>query len=421
MKHEPGTGITTLNPWGKGMNNRAAVRNLPDETVRNAVNVNFGPEDQIVCRSGMEKVLSAINPQGGFSCPMGQYFVEGFCLKQFNADNTATTLYAGVLGSTYAFDYENDVVYFSDGVINLKITDSGITNWGMTIPPTPLVYATAGAYGEGKYLAAYCWVDSAGVESGCSPLAAIDALDNSGFVFSNLPSIADPQVSTLRIYLSTANGQVLYHVADTTASTYTISAGRYDGGNVCESLFIYPPPPGRIIRHYNGRMCIADSYKNVWFSESFSPDRFRLGSNYLIFPESVDVMEPVTEGIFFVYGDRTDFYGIRMGVNPLDGVEDGFHISRKFDYGGVYGTGRPVPNTETVCWQSQRGTIIGTPEGECKNIQENNVAVDSAVSGALLLREKDGIRQIIASLKQPTTPSLAATSWIDAEIVRRGA
>ena len=124
-------------------------------------------------------------------------------------------------------------------------------------------------------------------------------------------------------------------------------------------------------------------------------------------------MEPVKNGIFFAYGNRTEFWA----GNP----EDGFEVIPKFEYGGVLGTGGPIPNSDNVAWQSQRGMVVGTPDGNCKNIQEENVAVESAVSGATLVREKDGIRQFIASLHQPTTSTMAASSWVDAEVIRRGA
>jgi hypothetical protein len=63
--------------------------------------------------------------------------------------------------------------------------------------------------------------------------------------------------------------------------------------------------------------------------------------------------------------------------------------------------------------------IIAGNGGACKNVQEENVATDSAVSGASLIRERNGLRQFIAALHQPTSSPLAATSWIDAEVIRR--
>lgn len=394
------------------MNNRASERALPPEAVRNAVNTIFVSPTQLVARQGMTRVLSALYPKGGFSCPLGSYFVEGHALKSFNSDNTSTVVYSGITGTEFAFWYFDSTVYFSDGVVCLKITESSVTQWGMSIPSTPIVSSITGTYAVGTYLVAYCWVDATGQESGCSSIVAIDIEDNSGFVFSALPALVANAVS-LRIYMSTANGKVLYHVADTTASSYTLTTGRYDGGNVCESMFLHPPPPGRLIGLYKGRAYVADSSGAVWYSEPFSYDRFRLADSYIQFPEVADVMLPVTNGIFFAYGNRTDFYA----GTP----EDGFDITMKFEYGGVFGTGKVISNTDNVCWQSQRGAIIGTPDGQCKNIQEANVAVDSAVSGASVILEQNGSRQFVAVLNQPAMSKFAAQSWFDMEVIRRNA
>ena len=415
MKHEYGR--TTLHPWGLGVNNRASDRALPEEAVRNAVNIDFISETELRSRKGMTKVYSALSTKSGYSCSLGMFFVEGPTLKKFDpTTGTATTVLPGVSAGHRTFDYFDGVLYFSDGYIAFKITASAVIQWGMIPPAAPVLSTTAGTYGEGVYLAACCWVDAAGVESGASPVTSVWATSASGIVFNNLPATSDPQVSALRLYLSTANGKEMYHVVDVSPGTvsYTTAAGRYDQGSVLENLFISPAPAGRIIRFYKGRAYVADTVGGVWYTEPFEYDHFNLMDNYLQFPSPVDIMEPVKDGIFFAYGDHTDFYA----GNP----EDGFDITSDiFNYGGVLGTGKRVPNSDNVCWQSQRGMVVGGQGGQCKNVQEANVAVESAVSGATLIREQDGVRQFIASLKQPTNSPLAATAWITAEQIRREA
>ena len=414
MRYE--RGLTTLSPWPRGMNNLTSDRGLPagdDGAVRNAVNVDFAGPEELYSRKGMRKVYSATNARFGFSCPLGEYIVEGTDLKKFNTNNTATLLRSGVLGTTCTFDYFNDVLYFSDGLLSLKITSSAAYQWGMSVPAAPILSGTAGIYGAGVYQACCAWVDANGVESGASPVSSITVTDNAGIVFT-LPTTTDPQVVATRLYLSTANGKEMYHVADTTAASYTVAAGRYDEGATAEHLFVSPAPAGSIIRIYKGRAYVADAYGTVWYSDPFELDHFRPGTNFLQFPEVVDIMEPVANGIFFAYGNQTDFYA----GTP----EDGFDIRNSvLNYGGVYGTGKKIPKTDpvTVSWQSQRGMVVGSSDGQCKNVQEANVAVDTAVSGASLIREQNGIRQYIVSLHQPTVSTLAAKSWIDAEVIRR--
>ena len=172
MKHEYGR--TTLHPWGLGVNNRASDRALPEEAVRNAVNIDFISETELRSRKGMTKVYSALSTKSGYSCSLGMFFVEGPTLKKFDpTTGTATTVLPGVSAGHRTFDYFDGVLYFSDGYIAFKITASAVIQWGMIPPAAPVLSTTAGTYGEGVYLAACCWVDAAGVESGASPVTSV--------------------------------------------------------------------------------------------------------------------------------------------------------------------------------------------------------------------------------------------------------
>lgn len=414
--------MVMIGPWQKGMNNLLSDHDLfkgngEDVVVscRNAVNVDFGDSGKAKRRKGFTKVHSAINTKGGYSCPAGMFFIEQLALKLFNSNHTSTVLFNGVYGSEYTFCYENGIVYFSDGIICLKITNGVVTPWGMSNPPPPVLLGTAGSYGGGLYQAALCWVDADGVESGASDIARISLDSNSGVKFINLPS-GTTGAAYLRLYLSMPDGKELYHVADVTPglTEYQISSGRYDEGNTLEHLFVSPPPAGRIIGFYKGRMYVADATGIVWYSDPFEPSHFRTSpaNNYILFPSPVDIMIPVTNGIFFAYGNHTDFYA---------GTPDaGFDIIPKFQYGGVFGTGKKIPNSDNVCWQSQRGFVIGAADGSAKNIQEENVAPDSAEFGAGVIVERDGNKQFITSLSNTSASPLAANSWITAEVLRRG-
>ncbi len=267
----------------------------------------------------------------------------------------------------------------------------------------------SGSYDPGVYQAAYSWVDSDGAESGASDIGSITLETETGIKFNSLPGII-PGASSLRIYLSTPNGSELYHVADTTESNYSLMAGDYDEGNTLDLMFVSAPPVGSIIRHYNGRAYIVTGHL-VWYSEPYSFSHFRLGESFLQFPDDVTVMEPVPGGIFFASNKETVFFS----GNP----EDGFTAIPKFEYGGIYGTSRRVPNSDDVIWMSQRGLVTGSANGTCTNKQEQNVATESGTSGATLIREQDGLRQVIASINNPTTSELTATSFIEAEIIRR--
>lgn len=398
--------MVELGPWTEGMNNRLPDNQLQRNQFRNGVNVDVTGSGSVRRRKGLTRVYSGF-PKNGYSCHLGAFFVENSTVKKFGTTMTDIQTVSGDV----CFHYLNGVLYFSDSVSAWKY-DGAVRRWGMAIPAAPVLFSAAGAYGAGYYLGAVCFVDNNGVESGASPLARILVNDNSGIVFTHLPTTSDPQVEYVRLYLSTANGNELYHVADVSlgTSSYSVLSGNYDEGITLEHQGIDPAPSGTLIRDYNGRLYVIDG--NVaWYTDPLEYDHFRLSSNYLVFPNNIDIFEPVSGGIFVAHGKVTEFHA----GNP----EDGFQVISLFDYGAVAGTGRSVPNSSNVMWQSVRGTVIGMPDGSAKNIQESNVAPDSGDAGTSLIREQDGIKQFVTVINNASMSGLAAKSFIDAEIVRR--
>ena len=397
-----------LGPLTQGMNNRAADHSLPEGTARNIVNADVDAVGRLRRRAGLTKVYPGVDVRDGYACPVGELFVESNNLMRLNADNTATRLQHGIVGPL-AYHYMLGRVYMSDSRNTYKLIDGYVHPWGLPRPPKPTLSGAAGTLPPGVYAAAIVGVDGDGLESGASEIATINLRQTGGIIFTNLPVLAG---QTVRLYLGTANGSELYHVADTGAASYTVAAPGYDDGATLETRGVSRPPVGRIIRDYKGRIYIADGTGLVWYSDVFRYDHFRLDEGYLMFPDPVVLMEPVTAGIFFATDKATWFYG--------GSPEEGFEIRQVFDYGAVFGTSVPRDDGSAM-WQSQRGAVIGGPDGSAQNVQEKQVAPDHATAGAAMIREENGMQQFIASLRGTRTNTLAARSWIDAEVVRRGA
>lgn len=168
-------------------------------------------------------------------------------------------------------------------------------------------------------------------------------------------------------------------------------------------------PAGSIVREFYGRMYIAVG-KVVWFTDPFMLGSVQKQRNFIQFPADVTIMEPVSGGIWFV-ADQTYFYA---GGGP-----DEFIPKPQLNYGAVPGTGIKVPYTNDVMWYSVRGAVVGTQDGQIKNIQEANIAAESGTVGTTLIREENGIKQFIASIKNQGVSPLAATSWMDMEVIRK--
>ena len=407
-------------PWPVGMNNRQAAHALPVDqngrmvSLRNAVNVDLDNAGKPSRRQGFTKIAAATGAHSGFACEAGVFFMDGQRLKQLHDDDTVTDL-GGMSGSQVAWAYANDHVYLSDGLVNKRITGGTLHDWGIPVPGQPIMHGVAGSgtFAAGKYLGAVTYIDVDGRESGACATVQADISANSAIVFANLPVSANADVVAVRIYMSLANGSQLFHAGTVGhgQASATISADTIGAGKPIATQFMSPMPPGRILREYKGRMLVA-SGPVVWISEPYAHDLVHRGRGFLQFPADVTVVEPVDGGVFVV-ADKTYFMA---GSGPADWAQR----LPVLDYGAVFGTAVRDRNNLPI-WQSELGPVMGLPDGQAKNLTEAHVAQDSGTTGAGLYRERDGLRQFIASIQDPSMSRLAAQDWMDMEVIRRGA
>jgi hypothetical protein len=396
-------------PWPEGMNNIAPDDALPvsrygrTTAVRNAVNVDVDETGQMRRRKGYSKIFSGFGVRGAYSCDAGVFFLQGTGLYMLQADNSATKLCDGVFGTEVTYEYFNGAVYFSDGRITKRIVNGVAYEWGQDVPAQPLVSQAAGEMYPGKYLVAITTLDGER-ESGASEVVEFTLDAPGGLRVTNLPTN-----KTTRIYVSPPNGTTLYLTAEVFPGTVSRDITALLTGKPLDLLFMIKPPAGRIIRHFNGRMYIADG-KTVWYTEPFSLEHVHPGRNFIQFTEPVTVMEPVESGLWIVSG-KTEFF---QGNGPED-----FRPETKLEYGALYGTSHVLDRTKDALWYSEKGIVMGGKDGQATNLQEKNIAADSGSAGAVLVREQDGVRQMVVSVQNPTVSPLAASSFIEMEVVRK--
>ena len=88
--------------------------------------------------------------------------------------------------------------------------------------------------------------------------------------------------------------------------------------------------------------------------------------------------------------------------------------------GAVFGTAGRMPHSTDVFWMSTRGLATGKSTGEVMLVQDENVVVPAAAEGASLVLEDDGQRHTISTLSGAEFGAVAARSYMDAEVVRKG-
>lgn len=402
-----------VGPWPKGIDNRSPDYAVPPDALRNAVNVDLSRDGRLRRRNGYNQIVDITAPHSLYSCEVGTYFAAQGTLYKLNEDNTTTELVTGLLGSRIAYEYYNDVVYLSDGVVNKKLL-SGLlpTDWGIDRPSTYLtLQVTAGDLYPGTFTAAASFINSLGEESALGPISQITTNTEGGFILEDLPNSSNPDVTHVRLYFSGSGSTTLYHISDVAIGTasYTISE-RTDTGKAANTRVFVKPPAANIIRHYAGRIYLATG-STVYYTEPFALNWVDPVKNFWQFPSDVSILEPVEAGLYIV-ADKTYFYRFD---NP-----DETQVVELFNYGAIPYTSVRLPHNEGVMWQSTRGAIMGNETGNAKNIQEERAAVDVALVGAAFLREQDGVRQFVASMPNSSISPLAATSFMEAEIIRRG-
>jgi hypothetical protein len=388
-----------------GMNNLASDHAMPDGALRNAVNVDIDRTGKLRLRKGYEKVHGGIDTHSGWSCELWTLFVQAGVLHKLNDDDTAEALMP-VQGEV-CYLYFNRVVYFSDGVKAYKLLDDGsIVNWGVAPLPAPQLAPTSGLLDKGRYMAAITPIGPDGVEHGASEIVTIDLAQNSGLIFT-LPNVSDPQVEYLRLYLSTANGGVLYSVGDVAVGIAQITVTQLYDGLELDTVGVTNVPAGSGLALHSGVIYIR-SGQYVYHTDPYAFDRFRPSRNYLAFPEEVSVIASVRTGLWIV-ADKTRFYA---GADPRKVAP-----SDVAEYGAAPGDAIPIPDSTDVLWYSDRG-VVRAGDGFL-NLQDKNVATETGDHAAILLREQDGTKQVVASVRNTSVSPLVAQSFLEMEVIRK--
>ena len=394
-------------PWPKGMNNRQPDYALPDGTLRNLVNGDITVSGHLGRRAGYTKVVGGLGLRGGFSCPIGTYFIRNNELCVFGADESVTVLDTGIVGPTPTYAYFDGVVYFSDGLVTRKLSATASSPWGVPTPAAPTVNIVAGSMPLGTYLVAITAIGADGVESGASDLVSIvNPADSGGLQVVGLPTASDAN-----IYVSSPNGEMLYLAGTATAgaTSYSVTAAVLGTGAPLTTHQIIPPPPGRIVREYNGRIYIAAG-NVLWVTEPYATSWVHVIRGVIMQPADITVVEAGSSGLWVV-SDKTYFF---RGSGPED-----FQISQALEYGAVFGTGARIPYANEVTWYSAKGLVVASGDGQVKNVQEDNVAPHTGTAGATLIREQDGSRQAVVSVQEAQLSPLAASTFFQMEVVRK--
>jgi len=404
-----------LGPWPVGMNNIAPDHALPTSkygrtiAVRNAVNVDFDDSGNVRRRKGFSPSVAIPGAHSLWS-GAGAFFVAGDVLYSFDGVTAHALGAVNTADGRLAYERVNADNYFICPTARGMIRGGALLPWGVEAPATPpTLVASAGNLDAGKYYAAMTYVLADGRESGASQLTSASLDASGGFAVVAMPVPIAAEVVKKRLYLSTADGDVLYLAMEAAPADQFAAIGSAPSGSELRTAYLSPPPLGHALAYFDGRLFIADG-KTVWYTEPHDYDHVDTRENFYQFGAEVSVIAAVMDGLY-VCADRTYFIPGAGGKNAEQ--------LEVLDFGAFAGTAQRVPKSKNSIWMSERGPVVASAGGAVEVLSGDSLSPGKMEGAASLVRESDGLRQFIAVGRAAEGSSLQASSYADAEVVRK--
>ncbi len=388
----------------EGLNNVLPAHELGLKFLQEAKNVDIDDKGKIRRMKGNSSVFSgdvhSIDSNNDICL-----FREGAALKRFWSDYSTTTLRTGLTTAKIpmAYLFLNSLVYYSDGMATGIIQDGiGSRSWGLSVPLAPQLSATWGHMSAGRYQVSLTYVRDDGQESGTDVAVYIDLSSESGITIQ-LPQSSDSSVEYINVYISSANGDVLYLAQTLTHGTLeAIYRGDTTEFNLpLNTQLLQPAIAGNVIEYYNGRVYIAQD-NVLWYSEPYAYELFNIAENFIQFDKNITLLGAVGDGMFLTTEEETVFLS---GDNPP------FRKTRKAGYGAYPGkvvkadaskVGRGTIDGIALFWESVKGKCVGFNEGIFKNLTENKYSYVHGRRNAGIFRQAQGMNQYISVLQDTT-------------------
>lgn len=398
--------LIQIGPFVKGVNNMADEASLGPDELREALNIDIDQSGGASSREGYSEVVTGTNTHSLVSWGGALLFVEDGTITRFDPVSSVKTVIVTGLNPNRYVSYQRvrNELFWANGEQSGRLSKVfGNTPWAVPNPPVQPTLAAlgSGSMPAGKYQIAITYVDSHGEESGTGLAAEISC--SGGISLSGIPAPGSGYF--VRIYATPPNGDQFFEQAQlpngvSTYSLYVFS----DQGMTLETQHTRPIPPGQIVRHGFGRLWVARD-NVLMFSCPVSPGIYRPMDDYLMFRKRITVLEPIADGIWLCTPDETFFI---QGPSP-----EQMAVQLVSRHGGLEGTGMPLDAAKfgaalggisgrVAYWFGDNGASIGLPQGQVRSFMEGRVAVDQYSRGASVLREENGMQQVITTVRDKT-------------------
>jgi len=404
-----------------GLNNRRPdfrLRTKDGVFVRSAANTLISDAGTAKRRSGYTRKLQGANCHSFWvdrATDVG-FYADGSALYRVRSAGSglARELIANNLvpGRALTYARAGTDVLFSDGATIRCVGAAGERPFGVPTPDSvPAVAAVAGgSLPAGVYQVSIAFATDDLELSGMTPATSVEAAAGSKLVVSNLPATWPAGAATLLLYVTQPNSTTLLVEQRLTApTTSTTLVGLLGSGMQATTYLSRPLPAGRILRYFGSRLYSVSS-NVVWYSDVYSPALCSPMRNYVMFNAPITLFEPCEDGIFLA-ADETYWLG-----GDIESAAPKIVLPTT----AVFGSACALPQTKQVVWMSDKGLVRGSAGGAVELLQDENVVVAPAASGATTVLEADGQRHALSALSGTRLSGAAANSYMDAEVIRKG-
>jgi hypothetical protein len=361
-------------------------------------------------RQGATKVRTLTDGHSGFSLDNYAYYVNAGTLYQFNPDGTDTAILSGLSSGFLDADLAGDTIYCSDGAMTFTLSGTTTGAWGVQPCGAPVVSRVAGSLPAGRYLVATTALIG-DLEGGATAVTAID-IGSSG-ALSIKPTNIDPAATSVICWVSEADGETLFFAGEFPVGTCIVNHAS-GSDQPFESLSIYPPPPGHLVRYWRGRVIVATDLPGygmaIWFSEPGGYHRFNFDTDFIQLPGRPVLLEPMDDGFYLaVEGGPTWWYA---GADPLDLSVTQVDTLPVMEGRAVRVPARKIPklqsqiDTPVPVWACSDGFVVGLPGGFTRHLTDDRLAMDAHQSAAYVARDIEGAKQLLLAARTKTGSSV---------------
>jgi hypothetical protein len=417
--------ILRMDGWPKGVNNRlretesqAADRNqfeIPASPwLRKAVNVDLTRLGQPIRRTGYTKLSEGFT----HSLWSDEAIDYGLCVKDgwltaVLGDNGIVLQPLIEVTPYLAMTYTvvNGVTYFSNTLDKGRILPGlQVVHWGMPTPGQPILSAgPGGSLFSGTYRVALTFEDAYEEEYGASEPAEVTVAANS-FLNVTVPSGWPNGAVRANVYVTQTGSETFYLAASVLApSTIGIAQTDLGRGRVLETLDMREPRAGSLLAADHGRIYIA-RHDTVSFTEPLRYGVTRPAQGLFIFPEDVTLLATVIDGIYVGYNGAVVFLS---GADPYNVAQLAVSAQSPIPRAMVYVPGQKLGvNVRRVpVWWGMDGVMVaGLPGGQIRELTRDRLAVPRHRMGAMLVREREGMSQIVSVLRRGSEENVMAAS-----------